>query len=57
MEAFIDYTALIIYPEPFREYDLSFGISLSKVGRDGSKVSMCERKVSNLIYYFLVISF
>ena len=41
-------------------YEISLGSSLATVGRDGCSVFMCERKVSNLIFYnfsFLFISF
>ena len=56
-EACIYYLALSILPMPSRGYELSFGTLLAKVGYNGCKVFMCEEKISNLIYYFLVILF
>ena len=39
---------------PFRGYDLSFGTSLVKVGRDGCQVFISEGKASNAIYFVLI---
>ena len=46
---------MINITRPSWGYELSFGASLAKVGRNGCKVFMHERYVNNSIYYFLVI--